>query len=389
MSRLADRLLSPLQLEWLAELEAYTEAHRAAGAGDGASQDDRPHSPEVAGELARRGWWGLTIDPRHGGSGGGFVDAAIYAEHMFEAQLPIAGYLPTFIAVAALNAFGTEAQRTELLGAVAGGGVLAVSITEPLAGSDAAAITTRARREDSGDGPVWVIDGHKRWCTLAHMASHILVFCRTSDEPNRHSGLSMIFVPRDAGGLSISPIETPIGGLTTELSFDEVRVPGDALLGTEGAGWAQAVAGLNVERMIIAASSLGLAQRAFDDALAYVKTRTQFGRPVSSFQAQQHRFADLATELSKTRLLVRAVAGAMDADPERLLPQEASMAKLSATELAKRCALEGMQAMGANGYATEYRMERYLRTALGSTFFGGTSEIQRNIIAQTLGMGAP
>jgi alkylation response protein AidB-like acyl-CoA dehydrogenase len=146
------------------------------------------------------------------------------------------------------------------------------------------------------------------------------------------------------------------------------------------------MAGLNYERVILAATALGLGQRAFDDALAYVKERKQFGRPVGSFQAIQHKFADLATELAQVRLLVRWVAGLTDEDPQRMLPQEASMAKLAATELAKKTALEGMQVMGGYGYATEYPMESYLRAAVVGTIYGGTSEIQKNIIAKTLGL---
>jgi alkylation response protein AidB-like acyl-CoA dehydrogenase len=163
-------------------------------------------------------------------------------------------------------------------------------------------------------------------------------------------------------------------------------VPGDALLGQEGGGWIQLMAGLNYERTILAASALGLAQRAFDDALAYAKERRQFGRPIGSFQALSHKFAELATELAQVRLLVRWVARLTDEDPSRMLPQEASMAKLAATELAKRCALEGVQIMGGYGYATEYPMERHLRSAVVTTIYGGTSEIQKNIIAKTLGL---
>ncbi|MDQ3720038.1 MAG: acyl-CoA dehydrogenase, partial [Actinomycetota bacterium] len=158
------------------------------------------------------------------------------------------------------------------------------------------------------------------------------------------------------------------------------------LLGTEGNGWLQLMAGLNVERIILAASALGIAQRAFDDALRYAKERKQFGRPVGSFQAIQHRFADRATELAQARLLVRWVARLTDEDPSRMLPQEASMAKLAATELAKRCALDGVQTAGGYGYATEYPMEGHLRAAVATTIYGGTSEIQKNIIAKTLGL---
>jgi isovaleryl-CoA dehydrogenase len=146
------------------------------------------------------------------------------------------------------------------------------------------------------------------------------------------------------------------------------------------------MAGLNFERVILAATALGLAQRSFDTALEYAKQRRQFGRPIGSFQAIQHKLADLATDLAQARLLVRWVARLTDEDPSRMLPQEASMAKLAATELSKRCALEGMQIMGGYGYASEYPMERYLRSAVVGTIYGGTSEIQKNIIAKTLGL---
>jgi alkylation response protein AidB-like acyl-CoA dehydrogenase len=186
--------------------------------------------------------------------------------------------------------------------------------------------------------------------------------------------------------MTLTPIKTLGGEETNEIHLDGVRVPEEALLGVEGNGWTQLMAGLNYERTILAATSLGLAQRTFDDALAYAKERKQFGRPVGSFQAISHRFAELATELTQVRLLVRWVAAMTDEDPNRMLPQEASMAKLAATELAKRCALEGVQVMGGYGYATEYPMERYLRTAVVTTIYGGTSEIQKNIIAKTLGL---
>ncbi len=181
-----------------------------------------------------------------------------------------------------------------------------------------------------------------------------------------------------AGAISVVGIQVPL--------TEGVRVPEENLLGTEGNGWTQLMAGLNNERVILGAGALGLAQRAFDDALAYAKERRQFGRPIGTFQAIQHKFADMATDLAQARLLVRWVARLTDDDKDRMLPQEASMVKLACTELAKRCALEGMQIMGGYGYATEYPMERYLRAAVVTTIYGGTSEIQKNIIAKTLGL---
>jgi isovaleryl-CoA dehydrogenase len=340
------------------------------------------HSDEVARRMAELGWYGLTIDEQYGGSGGSFLDAALFLEESAYGRAPIGGYAVTLIVVGALNRFGTEEQKRELLGRVSGGGGLAIAMSEPESGSDVASLKTAAARDDGE----WVLNGSKMWCSYAHKASHILIVCRTERGESPHEGMSMIFVPRDAEGLKITPISTLGGEETNELYLEDCRVSADALLGSEGNGWLQLMAGLNNERVILGASALGLAQRAFDDALAYAKERRQFGRPIGAFQAIQHKFADLATQLEQARLLVRWVARMTDEDPGRMLPREASMVKLACTELAKRCALEGVQIMGGYGYATEYPMERYLRAAVVTTIYGGTSEIQKNIIAKTLGL---
>lgn len=341
-----------------------------------------PHNHEIAARMGELGWYGLEIPEQYGGSGGTFFDATLFLEEIARGQAPVGAYGVTLICVGALNRFGTEEQKRDLLGRVAKGGTLAIAMSEPDAGSDVAALKCRARL----DGDEWVLSGSKMWCSFAHKASHVLIVCRTGDASERHEGLSMIFVPRDAEGFTMRPIDTLGGEDTNDLHLDDVRVPAESLLGTEGGGWIQLMAGLNNERVILAALALGLAQRAFDDTLAYVKERRQFGRPVGSFQALQHRLADLATDLAQTRLLVRWVARLTDEDPGRMLPQEASMAKLAATELAKRCALESVQMAGGYGYAKEYPMERHLRSAVVTTIYGGTSEIQRNIIAKTLGL---
>ena len=341
-----------------------------------------PHNHEVARKMAELGWYGLCIPEEYGGSGGSFLDATLFLEEFTRGQAPVGAYAVTLIVVGALNRFGTEEQKRDLLGRVAEGGTLAIAMSEPESGSDVASLKTSAVR-DNGE---WVLNGSKMWCSFAHKASHTLIVCRSERTDNPHEGMSMILVPRETEGFTITPIQTLGGEDTNELHLDDVRVPEEALLGTEGAGWTQLMAGLNNERVILGATALGLAQRAFDDALAYAKERRQFGRPVGTFQAIQHKFADLATDLARTRLLVRWVARMTDEDPGRMLPQEASMAKLAATELAKRCALEGMQIMGGYGYATEYPMERHVRAALVTTIYGGTSEIQKNIIAKTLGL---
>jgi len=196
----------------------------------------------------------------------------------------------------------------------------------------------------------------------------------------------MISVPADVEGVEIRPIDTLGGREVNDVFFTDCHVPEDRLLGRHDHAWMQLMAGLNHERLIIAAQLLGIAERAFEDTISYVKERKQFGRPIGTFQALRHRLADLATEIETARLLVYDVAAKTDADPQRLLPREASMAKLKATETAKRTALEGMQMMGGYGYATEYDMQHHVRVALASTIYGGTSEIQRDIIAKTYGL---
>jgi alkylation response protein AidB-like acyl-CoA dehydrogenase len=255
-------------------------------------------------------------------------------------------------------------------------------MTEPEAGSDVGALTTFAESVDGG----YVLNGQKVFCSNAHISDHVLVVCRTTRGANKHEGMTMIWVPRDAEGMEVVPIETMGGRETNHLYFTDCAARAEDVLGEVDQGWMQLMAGLNVERLILAATMLGIAQRAFDDLIVYVKERRQFDRPIGSFQALQHRISDLATDLQAARLMTHWVASLVDEDPGRMLPQQASMVKLFVTEVAKRTTLEGMQMMGGYGYSSEYDMERLVRTSLVSTIYGGTSEIQRGIIAKTLGL---
>jgi alkylation response protein AidB-like acyl-CoA dehydrogenase len=340
------------------------------------------HNFEIYGQMAELGWLGVTIPEEYGGSGGSMLDACLFMEETSRGLAPIGGYATTLIVAGATQRFGSEEQKAEILGGIAGGSVEAIAMTEPEAGSDVGALSCSATAVDGG----FAINGQKVFCSNAHLSDHILVVARTSRGENKHEGMSMIWVPRDADGMEVVPIETMGGRETNHLYFTDCAVPDSAVLGTVDQGWMQLMAGLNVERLILAATMLGIAQRAFDDVLAYVKERKQFGRPIGSFQALQHRLADLATDLEAARLMTRWVATLTDEDPDRMLPQQASMVKLFVTEVAKRTTLEGMQLMGGYGYSSEYDMERLVRASLVSTIYGGTSEIQRNIIAKTLGL---
>jgi alkylation response protein AidB-like acyl-CoA dehydrogenase len=340
------------------------------------------HNFDIYRRMAELGWLGITIPEEYGGSAGSMLDACLFMEETSRGLAPIGGYATTLIVAGATRRFGTDEQKREILGGIARGAVEAIAMTEPEAGSDVGALSTSAERVNGG----FVLNGQKVFCSNAHIADHVLVVCRTTKSDSKHEGLSMIWVPREAEGLEIAPIRTMGGEETNHLYLSGVEAPAEAVLGQLDQGWVQLMAGLNVERLILAATMLGIAQRAFDDLLAYVKERRQFGRPIGSFQALQHRIADLATEIQSARLMTRWVASLTDEDPDRMLPREASMVKLHVTEVARRAALEGMQMMGGYGYSSEYDMERLVRSALVSTIYGGTSEIQRNIIAKTYGL---
>ena len=341
-----------------------------------------PHNQEMYERIADLGWLGVAIDEAYGGSGGGAIDMCLLCEEFARGQIPMGFFPVSMITAGAVDRFGSDALKQELLSGIVHGRVEAIAMSEPEAGSDVGNLSCRAERLNGG----YVINGQKTWITAAHAADHILLVCRTNRTGNKHEGLSMISVPTGSEGMEVRGIETMGGHEVNDIFFTDCEVPADRLVGDQDQAWMQLMAGLNHERLIIAAQSLGMAQRAFDDVLSYVKERRQFGKPIGSFQALKHRLADLATEIEATRMLVYDTAASVDANPGALFPREASMSKLKATETAKRATLEAMQMMGGYGYAVEYDMERQVRTAVVTTIYGGTSEIQRDIIGKTLGL---
>ncbi|MTD44574.1 acyl-CoA dehydrogenase [Conexibacter sp. W3-3-2] len=349
---------------------------------DALDSRQHPHNAEIYKKMADLGWLGVAIPEEHGGSGGGLVDLCLFLEETARGMAPIGGFGVTMIVAGTYERFGTPEQKDRILGGIATGTLEAIAMSEPESGSDVGSLKCKAVRE----GDEYVINGQKTWISEAHLSEHILLVCRTDGSGAKHEGISMIEVPADAPGVDIRRIETMGGEVVNDVFFTDVRVPVENVLGQEGNGWMQLMSGLNVERLIIAALALGMAERAFDDLLAYVKEREQFGRPIGSFQALRHRIADLATELECCRLLTYDVAQQVDANPGAMFPREASMAKLKCTEVAKAVTLEGMQMMGGYGYATEYDMELHVRRSLVMTILGGTSEVQREIIGKTYGL---
>jgi alkylation response protein AidB-like acyl-CoA dehydrogenase len=341
-----------------------------------------PHNPEIYAKIAELGWLGAAIPEEYGGTGGGSVDLCLLCEEFSRGLIPMGFFPVTMMSARPVELFGTDELKDEILPRIVAGTVYAIAMSEPEAGSDVGNLSTRAERANGG----WVVNGQKTWITGAHAADHILLVCRTSRTGNKHEGLTMLSVPRDSEGLEIRGIETMGGREVNDMFFTDCHVPSERVVGRPDHAWMQLMAGLNNERLIIAAQALGMAERAFEDVLGYVKERKQFGKTIGSFQTVAHRLAELATEIEATRHLVYGVAETVDANPDKMLPREASMAKLKATEIAKRTALEGMQMMGGYGYATEYDMERHVRHTIVTTIYGGTSEIQKEIISRSLGL---
>jgi alkylation response protein AidB-like acyl-CoA dehydrogenase len=251
-------------------------------------------------------------------------------------------------------------------------------LTEPDAGSDAAALSTRAERH----GDHWVLTGAKRFISNAPAAGLYVVFARSGPEPGT-KGISAFVIPRDAPGLTGTPMHTLAPHVIGELRFERCHVPADHLLGAEGEGWRVAMGTLDVFRASVGAQAVGLAQAALDLAIAHARRRTQFGQPIAQFQAIQAKLADMATELRAARLLVYSAARLKDAGAARVT-LESSMAKLFATEMAHRVVDQAVQIHGGAGVLRGSPIERLYREVRAPRIYEGTSEIQRLIIARQL-----
>jgi len=360
--------------------ECGTREQRDALTDNGAEQ----HSRQVYQKLAEAGYLGVSIPEEYGGSGGGIVEQAILFEELWRGMVPVHGAGTSHTVAGVYKRYATEEQKKSVLGAICNGEVMSISISEPGAGSDAAAIACKAERIDGG----FRITGQKTWCSDAQFAAKILLVARTGWGERPHDGLTMFEIPTDAPGLEVRPIPTLGGSEVNDLFLTDVVVPESAVVGDEGGAWKQVMSGLNGERIVCAAQGLGMAQRAFDDLLDYVRQREQFGAAIGSFQAVRHRIADLAIEIAASRALTydttfRVASGL--GSPEELI-RATSMAKVKVTETAKKVALEGVQLMGGYGYALEFDMERHLRLSIAPTIYAGTNEIQRDIISGTYGL---
>lgn len=338
------------------------------------------HSPTFYQEAADMGFIGISIPEDFGGSGASIIEECLMLQEMARGHAPIAGVIPTLIVAGAYEKFGTDEQKATNLTEMASGVTHSIAMSEPDAGSDVAAMSCKATKQ--GDG--WVINGQKTWISNIQFTKKTLVIVRTSTGEKKHQGLTMFEVPNNAEGLEIREIPTMGEREINDMFFTDCYVPDSAVIGEVDNGWKQLMAGLEHERLKISAQLLGFAQRSLDRLMAFAEQRKQFGSTIDSFQVVRHRIADMATEIEAAEAFLYTLATQMMVNADKKLATESSMAKLKCTEVAKHVALECMQLMGAPGFAKEYEMEKDVKTALSATIYGGTNEIQREVIAKNL-----
>ncbi|MER5508580.1 acyl-CoA dehydrogenase family protein [Streptomyces sp. NPDC002766] len=334
--------------------------------------------------MKELGVYGLAIPEEYGGNPVSTPCFVLVTEELARGWMSLAGAMGGHTVVAKLLlSYGTEAQKRRYLPRMATGEVRAtMALTEPGGGSDLQAMTTVARRE----GDEYVVDGAKTWITNARRAGLIALLCKTDPAARpRHAGISVLLaehgpglvVSRDLPKLGYKGVES------CELSFEDHRVPVDALLGgAEGQGFAQMMKGLETGRLQVAARALGVGRAALEDSLRYAQERESFGKPIWRHQSVGNHLADMATKLTAARKLVLYAARAADAG--RRVDMEAGMAKLFASETAMEIALDAVRIHGGYGYSTEFDVERYFRDAPLMIVGEGTNEIQRNVIARQL-----
>jgi alkylation response protein AidB-like acyl-CoA dehydrogenase len=345
------------------------------------------HPADICKQLGELKMMGIAVPEEYGGGG---MDNVSYALALIEISKACAGTgaimsVNNSLYCYPVMAYGTHEQKVKYLSPVAGGEKIGCyGLTEAGAGSDPAALRTTAVI----DGDEWIINGEKKFITSANVASYAVIAAIT-EKGQGYKGISTFVMDLDnTPGFKVGRVEEKLGILasgTAEMVFEDARLPADALLGNQGEGFKQMLTTLDGGRIGIASQAVGIGRAVLEEALEYAKTREQFGKPISAFQAIQWKLADMATELDAAELLTLRAAWLED----RGKPYEkaAAMAKMYASDITMRASIEGVQILGGYGYSKEYPMERHMRDAKICQIYEGTNEIQRIVIANNLMKG--
>jgi acyl-CoA dehydrogenase len=348
--------------------------------------DNEERPPREAYEaLAKHGWFGLVLPAEYGGTGGSSIDLAIMLEEIgrhFE-ELGMWVFRTLTYGGYAVMQHGSPEQKRSLLPRVARGEIsFCFGLTEPHAGSDAAAVATRAAPGDGG----YVINGQKVFTSGMDISDYCLLVTRTSTGAKKQQGITNFLVDTKLPGIEVRKIQTlghrAIG--TTQVFYSDVKVPASAVLGEVDRGWEAVDSYLWYERLCLSAARTGAASAAFEYALQYAKNRNQFGRPIGQFQAISHKLADMKVMLDVSRTLVYRFAWLLSQG--KATRHDAAVLKLYTGESYKMVSDLGLQILGGYGYCMEYPLQRFFRDSRLAVIGAGTSEIQRNIIARGLGL---
>jgi len=345
---------------------------------DAAQQTD----PEIVQSLFEQGLMGVEIPEEHGGVGLGFVSSILAIEEIAKVDPAVAVLMDVqnTLAGTCILRYGNEAQRAEFLPRMAADTVVSFCLSEPGAGSDAFALTTRAVK----DGDDWIINGSKCWISSAGEAGLFVVFANIAPEKG-HRGITAFIVDKSNPGLSLGKKEDKLGiraSSTREVILEDCRVPSSAVLGELGKGYKIAIGILNEGRIGIASQMVGLAAGAFDYALSYMVTRKQFGQSVADFQGMQFQYARARMEIEAARVMVLNAARLQENGQPFV--KEAAMAKLKASEVAQSVSSECIDWLGGVGFTKEFLAEKYYRDAKIGTIYEGTSNIQLQTIAKLI-----
>ncbi len=344
------------------------------------------YPPELFDGFSELGWFDLPFAGDRAGTGrANVLECVLLAEELGRASLDVAQcYIVTLIAGLCIDKWGTDQMRSELFPELmAGRRRLAIGLSEPDAGSDAAALRTTA----VDDGDRWIVNGQKMWCTGAGLpGTQILCYVRTDTDGPKHRGLSVLLIDPESPGVELRKIGTLARHIlgTYEVYLDNVEVPKENLVGDVNRGWEVMLSGIDVERVLMSGSYVGVAQATVDEALEYAKQRHAFGRPIGEFQALTHALADMQTEVDAARLLSYRAAWlcATGKDSSRA----GAMAKLKGSETYVAAARLGMQICAGHGFATESVMSFRYRESIVAPISGGTSQVQRNGVARSMGL---
>jgi alkylation response protein AidB-like acyl-CoA dehydrogenase len=335
--------------------------------------------------MANIGWFGLAFPEEAGGDGGGAMELTLIAEQLGRASLDIAMcFIGTLIPGLSVYRWGTDGQRRDLTERMfTGESRFAVALSEPDTGSDAAAL--RCAAVDMGDH--FVVNGQKMWCTGAGLPGTVMMtYVRTSKGARKHDGISLLLIPSDAPGVELRQAPTLARHIlgTYEVFLTDVIVPKTAVVGQQDQAWQVMLSNLELERVLMSGGYVGVAQSTLDEAVAYSKERRAFGRAVGTFQSLAHAMADMQVEIDSARLL--AYRAAWSLSQGRPSTREGAMAKLKGSETYVAAARLGMQICAGHGFSTESVMSFRWRESIVAPISGGTSQIQRNGIARSMGL---